>query len=133
LVARILFSFPIAWEWLTPEDHHLLANLPEPMGPLLGWAESQWHEHGAQPWAVLQQAMAGQPFEPMANALMTQAMSLNTLGTASPDQDAETDARRELREVLWRMLIDDLMVQETLALADATHTPRRLAPLPRPV
>jgi DNA primase len=126
LVARILFSFPIAWEWLTPEDHHLLAHLPEPMGPLLGWAESQWHENGAQPWAVLQQAMAGQAFEPMANALMTQAMSLNTLGTQSPDQDAETDARRELREVLWRMLIDDLMVQETLALADAATQPNAL-------
>ncbi len=126
LAARILFSQPDAWEWLTPEDHQLLANLPEPMGPLLRWAEGQWHEHGAQPWAVLQQALTGQSFELMANSLMAQAMSLHTAAAPSPEHDPEVDARRELREVLWRMLIDDLMLQETLALADAATQPEAL-------
>lgn len=126
LAARILFSHPDAWDWLTPEDHQLLSNLPEPMGPLLRWAEGQWHEQGSQPWAVLQQALHGQSFEPMANALMAQAMSLHPAGTLPPEQDAEADAKRELREVLWRMLIDDLMLQETLALADAATQPEAL-------
>jgi len=126
LAARILFSHPDAWDWLTPEDHQLLSNLPEPMGPLLRWAEGQWHEHGAQPWAVLQQALHGQSFEPMANALMAQAMSLHPAGTLPSEQDAEADAKRELREVLWRMLIDGLMLQETLALADAATQPEAL-------
>lgn len=126
LAARILFSHPKAWEWLTPEDQHLLAHLPEPMGPLLSWAEGQWHEYGIQTWAVLQQAMAGQPFESMANALMAQALSLNGAGDAASELDAEADTKRELREVLWRMLIDDLMTQETLALADASTQPEAL-------
>jgi DNA primase len=75
---------------------------------------------------VLQQALHGQSFEPMANALMAQAMSLHPAGTLPPEQDAEADAKRELREVLWRMLIDDLMLQETLALADAATQPEAL-------
>lgn len=126
LAARILFSHPEAWEWLTPEDHHLLANLPEPMGPLMSWAEGQWHEHGAQPWAVLQQALASEPFGQMANLLMSRAMTLGAGNTPEPGQDTAADARRELREVLWRMLIDDLMVQETLVLADAATQPEAL-------
>ena len=125
LAARLLFSFPSAWEWLTTEDHRLLSNLPEPMGALMNWAETQWHDHGAQPWAVLQQALAGLPFEPLANALMAQAHVLQ--GAAfTAEQDEQADAHKELREVLWRMQVDDLMAQETLALADAQSQPEAL-------
>jgi hypothetical protein len=62
----------------------------------------------------------------MANALMAQAMTLNGDYPNGSEQDATADSRRELREVLWRMLIDDLMVQETLALSDAATQPDAL-------
>lgn len=126
LAARLLFSHPSAWEGLTPEDHRLLSNLPEPMGALMNWAETQWHDHGAQPWAVVQQALAGQPFEALANQLMAQANVIQGAATAAPDHDEQADARKELRELLWRMQVDDLMAQETLALADAQTQPEAL-------
>ena len=42
------------------------------------------------------------------------------------EQDEQADAHKELREVLWRMQVDDLMAQETLALADAQSQPEAL-------
>ena len=126
LVARALLSHPAAWDWLTPEDHHLLAAQPEPLGPLFAWLEGQWHEHGAQPWAVLQQAMTGQAFAGIANRLVSQALSI-----AVPEADAEpiqtdADLQRDLREMLNRMLIEDLKQRETLAIAQAASEPSAL-------
>ena len=126
LVARALLSHPAAWDWLTPEDHHLLAAQPEPLGPLFAWLEGQWHEHGAQPWAVLQQAMTGQAFAGIANRLVFQALSI-----AVPEADAEpiqtdADLQRDLREMLNRMLIEDLKQRETLAIAQAASEPSAL-------
>jgi len=126
LVGRIMLSQPESGNWLTAEDHHLLDKQPEPLGAMFRWLESQWHEHGPQPWAVLQQAMAGHEFESKANQLMAQAMSLMTppIGDApSTTNDSGDDAQKELREVLSRMLIDDLMARETQALAETAVRP----------
>ena len=128
LLTRILLGHPGAWEWLTPEDHHLLDKQPEPLGSLFRWMESQWHEHGPQSWAALQPAMAGLDFADTANRLMNQAQQLR----GGPlDEDAGEEARlrdvqRELQEVLCRMHIDDLMTRETQALAEASRHPEAL-------
>jgi DNA primase len=126
LVARTLLSHPEAWDWLTPEDHHLLAGQPEPLGLLFAWLEGQWHEHGAQPWAVLQQAMAGQAFAGLANRLVTQALSLATPQTGDESDQTDDDLQRDLREMLNRMLIEDLKQRETLAIAQAASEPSAL-------
>jgi len=125
MVARTLLSHPAAWDWLTPEDHHLLAVLPVPLGPLFAWLEGQWHEHGPQPWAVLQQGLADQPFAELATQLVTQAMSLGVAadGSGASDTESEADIQRDLREMLNRMLIEDLKQRETqaISLAGSQH------------
>jgi DNA primase len=126
LVARALLSHPQAWDWLTPEDHRLLAGQPEPLGPLFAWLEGQWHEHGAQPWAALQQAMTGQAFAGLANRLVSQALSLTEPLTHEESDPSQDDLQRDLREMLNRMLIEDLKQRETLAIAQAATEPSAL-------
>jgi DNA primase len=128
LVARTLLLHPSAWNWLTPEDHHLLAAQPEPLGPLFAWLEGQWHEHGPQPWAVLQQALSNQPFADVATRLVEQALMLATPtdeGAPVPEEN-EASLQRDLREMLNRMLIEDLKQRETQAIARATSEPAAL-------
>jgi DNA primase len=125
LVARLLLSHPEGWEQLTAEDHALLAELGPPVGPLLNWLEQQWNEHGPLPWAVLQQALADQPFAALANALMNQALALER----GDDCKAALDAQRELRDVLTRMQVDRLNALENQAVAQAAHDPEALKQL----
>ncbi|NML46095.1 DNA primase [Ramlibacter sp. G-1-2-2] len=60
---QILFAEPAAWDRLSNDEHHLLCELPEPHGPLFTWLDSQHHDHGPQPWEVLQEALQGHGFE----------------------------------------------------------------------
>ncbi len=134
LLARALLTYPQAWSWLTPEDPHLLAKQPEPLGSLFRWLESQWHEHGAQSWAVLKSAMVEQDFASTAHQLMAQAQQLSAIESTQtteqnqPPADSEdlADVQSEFKEVLLRMHIDDLMGRETQALAEASHNPQAL-------
>ena len=62
-VLRLLLTEPQSWDRLSTEEHHLLLALPVPHGPLFGWLESQLHEHGPQPWAVLREGLRGHVHE----------------------------------------------------------------------
>ena len=128
LVARSLLTTPEAWEWLTAEDHHLLSAQPAPLGPLFAWLEGQWHEHGPQPWAVVQLALEGQPFATLAQRLVSQALALTLPrdDEGTPAEDNPADLQRDLREMLDRMLIDDLKQRETQAIEQATTEPGAL-------
>ncbi|NIC40732.1 DNA primase [Aquabacterium sp. A08] len=130
-VARIVLSTPPAWEWLTADDQHLLGQEAGEHGPLFAWLEMQWHEHGAQPWAALREALRGQPFEGL-------AVSLNASGIALERQDGEpaspesapptlAEIRRELRELLRRMHIEHMKRRETELIAQAGSDPAALA------
>ena len=59
----LLFTNAAAWDRLSSEDHQLLARSAAPFGPLFIWFEMQFHEHGAQSWAVLREALRGHPHE----------------------------------------------------------------------
>lgn len=63
---QIVLSEPQAWERLSHDEHHLLCDLPAPHGPLFAWLDSQHHDHGAQPWGALREALRGQPHEEFA-------------------------------------------------------------------
>jgi DNA primase len=67
---QILLADPQAWDRLSHEEHHLLCELPAPHGPLFAWLDSQHHDHGAQPWPVLREALAGHAQEQFALAEM---------------------------------------------------------------
>ncbi len=131
-VARIVMAQPAAWDWLAANDHQLLGHLPEPHGPLFAWLESQWHEHGPQPWAALREAMRGQDFEALAVALSDGALVLEKMADeptpagAEATTPTEAELRRELRELMRRLHIEDLKARETLLIADSANDPTAL-------
>ena len=130
-VARIVLSTPQAWDWLTADDHQLLAHEPAPQGPLFAWLESQWLEHGPQPWAALREALRGQPFERLALDLHASGIALERPdgAEAAPDSapPSPQELQRELRELLRRMRIEQLKQQETEWIAQAGQHPDALA------
>jgi len=100
----LLLGEPTLWEALSADDHAMLAHLPPPHGPLFAWLESQWHEHGAQPWAVLREALRGHQDEAFASAQVLAAMDLPDAGAA------------QTQEVLRPLRIASLMQRENEAL-----------------
>ena len=71
-VLRLLLTDPLSWDRLSTEDHHVLLALPAPHGALFVWLESQLHEHGPRPWAVLREALREHPHEKHAITQITQ-------------------------------------------------------------
>ncbi len=112
---RLLLGNMLALELLSAEDHTMLCELPAPHGPLFAWLESQLHEHGAQPWVALREGLRGHPAEEVAVRLMTG----HELGVTD-----ESDASlSELRNLLNRMLVERLKIQETEAIHAAKFDP----------
>jgi DNA primase len=70
LIARGVLRNSEAWAALTDADHHLLCELQPPLGDLFSWIDTRFHEHGAEPWAVLQMGLEGQPFQELAARLI---------------------------------------------------------------
>jgi len=116
--ARILLDDLGALEGLTVEDHTLLCGLPEPHGPLFVWLEAQFHAHGAQPWAALRTGLQG-------NNSLALALTLMRDDDLQSGQDAQ-ETRQELRQLLNRMLIDQIKLDETAAIAAAKTDPAAL-------
>ena len=118
-VTRILLTQPNAWSAITAEDLDLLSQAQDPYGPLLTWLEHQWHEHGPQPWAVIQQALAEQPFASFTNQLVNGARVLERTDA----EQAYADALAEMRDALIRIHIDHLSNLASQAAAEAAHNP----------
>lgn len=112
----LLLSNPVAWDALSADDHHLLAELPEPHGPLFAWLEAQIHEHGHQPWAALREALRGQPHETLA-CQVVEHLAL----TPGAEDDPE-----ELGLVMLRLRIEHLKALESQAIARAGQDPSEL-------
>ena len=107
--ARLLLLHHDALDSLSHEDQQLLSALPPPHGTLFTWLEGQLHEHGPQPWAALREGLAGHAGEETALRVMT-----------GPQAELEAEPRDllgELRDVLNRMLVEQLKAQENDALA----------------
>ncbi len=114
---RILLGQSALWDTLSNEDHSLLCHLGEPHGPLLAWLEAQMHEHGALPWEALREQLREHPSADLVLRLMS--------GPAIPVQPVEESAP-ELRDLLNRMLVDDIKAQETEAIEAAKSDPSAL-------
>jgi DNA primase len=115
---RILLGHMAALDVLSAEDHAMLCELPAPHGPLFVWLESQLHEHGPQPWVALREGLRGHESEELAVRLMTGF----ELGAA----DETGESASELRNLLNRMLVERLKVQETEAIHAAKADPTAL-------
>ncbi len=115
---RLLLGDMAALEGLSAEDHAMLCELPAPHGPLFVWLENQLHEHGPQPWVALREGLRGHPGEDLAVRLMT---------GLEPGLAMESDESvSELRNLLKRMLVEQLKIQETEAIQAAKADPDAL-------
>jgi DNA primase len=116
--ARLLLGNMSAWDSLSGEDHAMLCELPQPHGPLFVWLEGQLHEHGPQPWGALREGLREHPSE----ALALKLMSGPELGEADDDRESSL----ELRNLLNRMLVEQLKMHETEAIEASRTDPAAL-------
>lgn len=116
--ARILLEQMSALESLSAEDHALLCKLPAPHGPLFVWLERQLHAHGAQNWVALREGLRQHESETLAVHLMADY--------ALSDTSDNHEAHEELRNLLDRMLIEQLKNEETQAIEAAKTDPNAL-------
>jgi len=107
-----------ALEVLSAEDHAMLCELPEPHGPLFVWLESELHEHGPQPWVALREGLRGHEGEELALRLMAD----HELG----DLEEADESAAELRNLLNRMLVERIKIQQTEAIAASKADPTAL-------
>jgi len=99
-----------AWHSLTDADHHLLCELQPPHGDLFSWIDTRFHEHGAEPWAVLQVALEGQPFAQLATGLV----DLDNMQPSGRALEVLEFGERELQRALVEIHLDALNGQEKL-------------------
>ena len=116
--ARLLLSHMDFLEHLGHEDHAVLCAQPAPHGPLFAWLEDQFHTQGALPWAVLRESLSGHACETLAQKVMT--------GSHAQTEGDLQELRLELRDLLDRMLIDDIKAQQKILIAQATQDPSAL-------
>jgi DNA primase len=114
---RILLGRAALWETLSGEDHGLLCALPEPHGPMLAWLEAQLREHGPLGWSALQADLDNQPARDWATQLMAEA---------NLDGQSTEDAATELRDLLNRMLVERIELQQKEAIAAVNTDPTAL-------
>ena len=115
---RILLGHSELWQALTNEDHALLCEQPAPHGPLMGWLEAQLHEHGPLAWGALKEALEGHSDEGHALRLMAEMPT-----PAEPANESAT----ELRDLLNRMLLEQIGRQKDVAIAAAASDPAAFA------
>jgi DNA primase len=107
-VARIVLRNTATWHTLTDADHHLMCELQPPHGDLFSWIDTRFHEHGGEPWAVLQLALEGQPFAELANRLV----DLDNMQPIGRAVDIEEFGETELQRALVEIHLDALNEEE---------------------
>jgi DNA primase len=112
-VLRVLLADMALLDALTAEDHQLLGSLPEVHAQLLRWLESTWHDQGALPWGTVLELLPS----PALQALADKLMKHHQAGATQTSQEGLA----ELRQLLGRMLQEDLQQQMTQAIANAAH------------
>ncbi|MFT3720482.1 DNA primase [Pseudorhodoferax sp.] len=117
-VAMLLLRNTGLWEQLGQADHDLLCALEGDYGELFRWTDQQVHEHGAQPWAALDIALAGQPFEAEARRLVARD-SLQPLGRVFEIEDVPlADVRATLTRLHRDVIAEELRHLQTLPASD---------------
>ena len=97
LALRLLLRRGDWWTRLAGDDHAMLNELGGDHGEVLAWLERQLTEHGHQPWAVLAEAMAGQPWHDAARSWVD---------TAAADEEQSFDDLLRVVHRLWRARLE---------------------------
>jgi DNA primase len=124
LVARAVLGHSETWAWLSHADHHLLCELQAPLGDLFSWIDTRFHEHGGEPWAVLQLGLESQPFAELAVRLI----SLDTMQPHGRALDVEeivaADVRRAMNGIQLDALTDEMAQVAALPQSDPAKMER---------
>ena len=102
------------WQQLDADDHELLAALPSVHGPLCAWLERYLNEHGASPWAVLEQALQETEWAEASLRLVPQSVLADEMQFA------------DLRRVVDGMWVKSLQAQQELLIQQAATDPQAL-------
>ncbi len=116
--ARLLLSHMDFMEHLGHEDHAVLCAQSAPHGPLFVWIEDLFHTAGPLPWAVLRERLRDHPCEALALRVMTGAH-------AQTEGDLQ-ELRLELRDLLNRMLVEDIKAEQSALIERAAQDPAAL-------
>jgi len=101
-IARATLRNSEAWDQLTNDDHHVLCELQSPHGDLFSWIDTRFHEHGGEPWAVLQLGIEGQPFAELAGRLI----ALDDMQPSGRAYEVEEIGPFELRRSMTAIHLD---------------------------
>jgi len=101
-IARIVLRNSQIWELLTDADHHVLCELPAPLGDLFSWIDVDFHEHGGRSWAVLQLGIQDQPFVP----LVAKLVDLDNMQPSSGPLDVEDSGERDIKRSMLGIQLD---------------------------
>ena len=115
---RIVLGHAALWDALSNEDHTMLCELPPPHGPLFAWLEAQLHEHGPLSWESLREELRGHDTEDLVLRLMSEAAT-----SAEPANESGA----ELRDLLNRMLVERIKVQQNEAIEASKADPTALS------
>jgi DNA primase len=119
LLARGVLRNSEAWDGFTDSDHHLLCELQPPLGDLFSWIDTRFHEHGGEPWAVLQLALAGQPFAELAQRFI----ELDNMQPHGRAIEVEEIEGRDLKRAILGIRLDALAEEiDRVAKLPATDT-----------
>jgi DNA primase len=102
IVARVVLRNSATWASLTDADHHLLCELPAPHGDLFSWLDTRFHDHGAEPWAVLELGLEGQPF----TELVRRLIALDNMQPEGRAVEVEEFGEQELRRAMIGIHLD---------------------------
>ena len=116
--ARLLLSHMDFMEHLGHEDHAVLSAQSAPHGPLFMWIEDLFHTTGPLPWAVLRERLRDHPCEDLALRVMT--------GAHAQTEGDLKELRLELRDLLNRMLVEDIKAEQSALIERAAHDPSAL-------
>ena len=115
---RIVLGHTALWASLSNEDHTMLCELPAPHGPLFAWLEGQLHEHGPLLWESLREELRGHEAQDLVLRLMSES--------ATPAEPAD-ESGAELRDLLNRMLVERIKVQQNEAIEASKADPAALS------
>ena len=126
-VARFVLRHSDGWATLSDLDHHLLCELPAPLGDLFSWIDTQFHEHGGQPWAAMQAGVQGQPFEDLAQRLIGLDTMLPT-GSGAPVEEeiSVEDVLRLVRGIHLEAVAAEIAEADRLPRSDPGRNERLL-------
>jgi len=114
-VLRLLLLHTDWWDQLGTDDHQLLHELPAPHGSLIAWLERHLLEHGATPWAVLEQALQGSEWADDSRRLVPPGVLQDEMQFA------------DLRRVVDGMWVELLSARQEVLIRQAATDPSALA------